>query len=459
MGFSNVQPISKSFVKPKYEVEESKKPYHLAPLDLIMLSYHYIQNGLLFKKPTHLNNQEFSINSFLDDLKESLSLTLVHFYPLGGQFVIQTDEENHQSRIFVDCNKGQGARFSHATVDMTIEDISSPNNTYIPLVVRSFFEYNEELINYDGYKKPLLSVQVTELLDGIFIACSINHCIVDGTAYWHFWNVWSEIHRSNGNKISNSRLPIHNRWFPNGCDLPIPLPFTHGDEFIKNFKPPSDLREKIFHFSSDSIATLRSKANVENKDNDSTGSISSFQALCAHVWRAIVRANNLPPDQVLLHIMYASNRHRLNPPLPQNYFGACIKGISTNTTAKELLENNLGWAASLLHKSVVNLTDEVLREFVKDWLKSPYCYHHEDYHDYNSVAMEHSPRFDMYGNEFGVGKPVAVHSGLGNKGIGVVNACPGCEGGGSVDLEFCLPIDSMNALQNDQEFMAVVSSF
>ena len=54
----------------------------------------------------------------------------------------------------------------------------------------------------------------------------------------------------------------------------------------------------------------------------------------------------------------------------------------------------------------INLTNEVVGEFVKDWLKSLYCYHHEDYHDYNSVAMEHSPRFDMYRNEFGVGKPL-----------------------------------------------------
>ena len=33
-------------------------------------------------------------------------------------------------------------------------------------------------------------------------------------------------------------------------------------------------------------------------------------------------------------------------------------------------------------------------------------------------------------------------------------AYPGCEGEGSVDFELCLPIDSMNALGNDQEYMA-----
>ena len=36
-------------------------------------------------------------------------------------------------------------------------------------------------------------------------------------------------------------------------------------------------------------------------------------------------------------------------------------------------------------------------------------------------------------------------------------AYPGCKGEGSVDLELCLPIDLMNALENDQEFIVVAS--
>ena len=53
----------------------------------------------------------------------------------------------------------------------------------------------------------------------------------------------------------------------------------------------------------------------------------------------------------------------------------------------------------------------------------------------------------MYGNEFGVVKQVSVHNGSENKAVRVVFAYPECEGGGSVDLELCLPIDSMNALE------------
>ncbi|XP_021765465.1 uncharacterized acetyltransferase At3g50280-like [Chenopodium quinoa] len=452
MDSSNIIHISECFVKPKYEVEESKQPYHLAPKDLSLLSFHHIQIGLMFIKPTHLDDhREFSILSFVDGLKECLSLTLVHFYPLAGQLVLEVDEDKHECRIYVDCNKGPGARFIHAALGVTVSDILSPKD--VPLVVQSLFNLNEEALNYDGHTKPLLSVQVTELLDGVFISCSINHCITDGTSYWHFWNKWSEIHRvnDNNNQICESRrLPIiHNRWFPNGYSPPIALPFTHRDEFIRKFEAPQ-LRYRFFHFSSKSIATLKAKAIYESNNNK----ISSFQALCAFVWRPMVRANRLPHDQVIHNGLLANTRHRLDPPLPEYYFGNSIKSISTSTTAGELLENNLGWAASLLHHGVANLNDKLVRDSINEWLQSPYCLHHAKLYNYNTTTIERSPRFDMYGNEFGLGKAVAVRSGYANKAIGVVYACPGHEGGGAVDLEICLPPDSMNALESDQEFMA-----
>lgn len=79
-----------------------------------MLSLHYIQKGLLFKKPSQVTDQEYSTQKLVETLKESLSRTLVHFYPLAGQFVTQINEDEHECSIFVDCNKGPGARFIYA---------------------------------------------------------------------------------------------------------------------------------------------------------------------------------------------------------------------------------------------------------------------------------------------------------------------------------------------------------
>ncbi|XP_021852267.2 protein ENHANCED PSEUDOMONAS SUSCEPTIBILITY 1-like, partial [Spinacia oleracea] len=452
--------ISECFIKPKYEVHEAKQPYYLGPVDLAMLFAHYIQQGLLFTKPSNLGDEQFSIHELLQCLKKSLSLTLVHFYPLAGHLETQTDEEEGQKcLVFVDCNKGPGARFIHATLDMTISDILLP--TDVPEVVQSFFDH-DGAVNYDGHYRSLLTIKVTELLDGVFIGCSMNHALGDGTSYWHFWNVWSETHKA---KLEESvpvlRMPIHDRWFPDGYGPPIFLPFTQPDDFVVSLhETPDQLRVRIFHFSSESIARLKSKANEETHNNNTTTrKISSFQALSALYWRSIIRALNLPHNQVTNCRLTTNNRHRLHPPLPKEYFGNCISALKTTTTVGELLEHDLGWAASLLHQSVINHGDKVVRDFINRWLKSPDIFKLEKLTDSYSVMMGSSPRFDMYGKEFGLGKAVAVRRGYADKFVGKVTCYPGYEGGGSVDLEICLTPDSMEALELDQEFMDNVSLF
>ena len=118
--------ISDCFVKPQYVSEESKKPLYLAPWDLAMLSANYIQKGLLYTKPQAADEQEDFIKTLLERLKHSLSVTLVHFYPLAGRLVTQKNENPPSCLIFVDCSNSPGAKFIYADLDMTISDILSP---------------------------------------------------------------------------------------------------------------------------------------------------------------------------------------------------------------------------------------------------------------------------------------------------------------------------------------------
>ncbi|KAL9231177.1 hypothetical protein vseg_006434 [Gypsophila vaccaria] len=453
MSCMKVERVSECFIKPKHEVNESKQPHYLAPFDLMKLSSRYIQKGLMFAKPSQsINDVPFSTHEFLDGLKESLSVTLTHFYPLAGQLVTRINEEKHESLVYVDCNKGPGVGFIHAKLDMTVSDILLSND--VPLVVESFFDHHKAF-NHDGHTRPLLSVQVTELQDGVFIGCSANHAVLDGTSYWEFWNAWSEIHMSSSKTvISESRLPVFGRWFPDGYGAtnPVCLPFIHPDEFISCVEP-TQLRVRIFHFSSNSIKRLKAEANQQSDSSN----ISSFQAVSALVWRSIIRSNNIPHDRVTNIRLTANNRHRLDPPLPRQFFGNCVSLLRTTATAHELLENSLGWAVSLLHKSIVSHDDKAVTDDLKCWLQAPSVPKHGAMYDSQSVLISSSPRFDMYGNEFGLGKAIAVRSGYANKFQGTVTAYPGCVGGASVDLEICLTPDAMSALQLDVEFMNAVT--
>ncbi|KAK1427430.1 hypothetical protein QVD17_16116 [Tagetes erecta] len=450
MGSStNFKIISDCFIKPKFISKEAQKPTYFSPWDLCMINVNYIQKGLLFPKP---QNQDFSITTFINNLKDSLSNTLTYFHPLAARLSTIKQQNPTSFTIFINPENSPGARFIHAVVNLTVDDILTP--TDVPLIVQSFFDHHKA-IDHDGHEQSLLSAQVTELTDGIFIGCSINHMLVDGTSFWHFFNSWSEIFQSS--KIHNdvlvpiSRPPVIKRWIPPGSEPILTLPFTNESEFIERPNPPM-LRERIFHLTSHSLSRLKSKVNKECN----TTKISTLQCLSAVVWRCITRARRFPYDKETGCRLAINNRSRLSPPLPENYFGNSIQAIRTTTTAGELLDQSVGWTAQRLHESVANHGDKEIREYMDMWVKSPFVYKVGVFFDGNSIQMGSSPRFDMYGNEFGLGKGLAVLSGYANKFDGKVTLYEGREGGGSMDLEVCLLPQNMVAFESDEEFMSLV---
>ncbi|KAJ9560744.1 hypothetical protein OSB04_005904 [Centaurea solstitialis] len=409
-------------------------------MGLTMVNINYIQKGLLFRKP---ENQDFAIATFLQDLKDSLSVTLTHFHPLAARLATVKRQDPPSLILFLNPENSPGARFIHSTVDLRVSDVLEP--TDVPLIVQSFFDHHKA-IDHDGHELSLLSVQATELVDGIFIGASANHMVVDGTSFWHFLNSLSEVFRSktqNGQFAPVSRPPVIERWIPPGSDPILTLPFAHEHEFIDIPNPPL-LRERIFHFSADSLSKLKAKVNSEQGrihpepgfDSEcSTTKISTLQALSAVMWRCVTRACWSPEDQETGCRLAINNRRRLSPPLPDEYLGNSVQTVRRDTTAGVLLGRSVGWAARLLHEMVANHGDKAIREFVGFWVKNPYVYKIGRMFDSNSIQMGSSLRFDMYGNEFGLGRGVAVLSGYANKFDGKVTLYPGRDGGGSIDLE------------------------
>lgn len=465
---AEIKLISECFVKPKFEVEDAKQPYHLSPIEIGMLSIDPIQKGLLYS----LNNSTYNdvnydrtkvVSNLLEKLKHSLSLALVHFYPLAGRFATQKYLDEHACSIFVDCTKGPGARLLHASaIEITISDIMSSID--VATCVRSFFELGEKMVNHDGHTRALLSIQVTELLDGVFIGFTMNHSVLDGTSFIHFVTMLCELFRSDvcfsDTRPNISRVPIFNckPWINNASDdMVLKLPHLEPEEFIEYGYEPGPLRERIFRFSPTSLANLKAKANQECGTHNI---ISSFQALSALVWRSIIRARNVLSDQSTSCSMLINARSRFDPPLSDDCFGDFISSTNSVCSVGELLGHSLGWAAMHLHKSILAQDVKAIINLYKLFSEPPRVLKRgavSEFHGPNNVVIGGSPRFDMYGPEFGLGRALAARMGYPNKSDGKVTANPGSEGGGSVDLEICLRPHFMGALETDLEFMSVVS--
>jgi hypothetical protein len=404
----------------------------LSVSDLPMLSVHYIQKGGLFTSPP------IPIESLVALLKSGLSQALSHFPPLAGR--LRTDSNGY---VYITSND-EGVEFIHATATkLYICDILAPPD--VPDCVKEFFAL-DRTVSYDGHFKPILVVQITELADGIFIGCTVNHAVTDGTSFWNFFNTFAE--KSRGVK-SISKQPDFTR--SSRLISPVVLQLPKGGPKV-SFSVNEPLRERIFSFSGEAIKKLKARTN-KNK----TVEISSFQSLSALLWRSVTRARKLPSTKMTTFRMAVNCRHRLEPKLDPYYFGNAIQSIPTLASAGDVLSRDLRWCAEQLNKNVKAHDNATVRRFVENWESDPKCFPLGNF-DGASMTMGSSPRFPMYDNDFGWGRPLAVRSGRANKFDGKISAFPGREGGGSVDLEVVLAAETMAGLEADSEFMQYVSN-
>ncbi|KAJ9160269.1 hypothetical protein P3X46_025683 [Hevea brasiliensis] len=481
--------VSKCTVFP--DQKSTMEDLKLSVSDLPMLSCHYIQKGGLFTRP------HIPIDSLVSLLKNSLSQTLSYFPPLAGR--LKTDSNGY---VYITCNDA-GVDFLHAcATHLSICDILSP--VYVPECVKSFFAF-DRTVSYDGHYKPILAVQVTELADGVFIGCALNHSVTDGTSIWNFFNTFAELSRGI-KKISQVLQPDFSRNSVLISQEVLQVP-EGGPKVTFNENEP--LSERIFSFSREAILKLKARANnkkwIENSGIDAVElmgkqsndpyhhqingktnmtailenwlknavskpqemesnnrtptvvEISSFQSLCALLWKAVTRARKLSPTKTTTFRMAANCRHRLNPKLHPLYFGNAIQSIPTYASAGDVLSRDLRWCAEQLNENVIAHNDEMVRRFVKNWEEDPKCFPLGNF-DGASMTMGSSPRFPMYDNDFGWGRPLAVRSGGANKFDGKISAFPGREGGGSIDLEVVLAPETMAGIESDYEFMQYVSN-
>ncbi|XP_071734417.1 protein ENHANCED PSEUDOMONAS SUSCEPTIBILITY 1 [Rutidosis leptorrhynchoides] len=473
------QIISKTTV---YPTTKSTLPnLKLSTSDLPMLSCHYIQKGNLFLQPP------IPFSDLVHRLKQSLSITLTHFPPLAGRLV--TDSNGY---IYITCNDF-GAQFVHANAThVSVNDIVS--SLHVPDVIKTFFAF-DRMVSYDGQFNPILAVQVTELNDGVFIGFSVNHAVVDGTSLWNFINTFAE--------ICNKGLNLKQKQpsFERDSIMISPAVLKIPDGGLKvTFDEHAPLCERVFSFSRESILKLKNTTNNRKKlscygngeinvnaveimgkqkndipINDSVtelignwirnavvtkpqpvSEISSFQSVCALLWRAVTRARKFENSKTTTFRMAVNCRHRLEPKLDPYYFGNAIQSIPTYATAGDVLSHDLKWCAEQLNKNVLSHDDTMVRRFVNNWEMDPKCFPLGN-PDGAMLTMGSSPRFPMFDNDFGWGKPVAVRSGRANKFDGKISAFPGKDGGGSVDLEVVLSPETMAELELDSEFMQYVS--
>ncbi|GMJ13575.1 EMBRYO DEFECTIVE 3009, DEFECTIVE IN CUTICULAR RIDGES, PERMEABLE LEAVES3 [Hibiscus trionum] len=430
---SKVKITSKTHVKPGKII--GKKECQLVTFDLPYLAFYYNQK-LLFYKCGEFEEK-------VEKLKDGLKVVLEEFYQLGGK--LGKDDEG-VFRVDYDDDM-DGVEVSEAIAEgIAVDELAADEGTSS---LKDLIPYNG-VLNLEGLHRPLLSVQLTKLKDGVAVGCAFNHAILDGTSTWHFMSSWAKICSGSNSvdvppflertKARNSRVKLDLSLPPN------PIASCNGDAH--------QLREKLFRFPEAAIDKIKSKAN-SNPPPPASKPFSTFQSLAVHIWQHVTRARNLKPEDYTVFTVFADCRKRVDPPMPESYFGNLIQAIFTVTAAGLLLANPLDFGASVIQKAIEAHNGKAIEERNKEWEAAPKIFEFKDA-GVNCVAVGSSPRFKVYDVDFGWGKPEGVRSGSNNRFDGMVYLYQGKSGGRSIDVEITLEAGAMEKLEKDEGFLMEV---
>ncbi|CAO2207607.1 unnamed protein product [Urochloa humidicola] len=431
-------------------VAPAKTRCALATFDLPYITFYYNQKLLLYR------TSDGQFPDAVARMAAALAHALRVFYPLAGRI-----RQDAAGALAVEGDDGAEVMEAEAE-GVAVDDLAGGDcGDEAERVMQHLVPYTG-VMNLEGLRRPLLAVQFTKLKDGLAVGCAFNHAVLDGTSTWHFMSYWAELSRTAGGLAkeeasdnNNSKLlqPIHDRSLARSVRVRLELPESaEAHEKTDPNGPKKALVARVFSFPEATVARIKAAANAALPP--AAKPFSTFQSLGAHIWRAVSRARGLGPADITAFAVFADCRGRLDPPLPPAYFGNLIQAVFTGVPAGMLLGGPPELAGGLLQKAIDEHDAAAVVRRLEEYEAAPKLFHYSDAGP-NCVAVGSSPRFKVYGVDFGFGPPERVRSGGNNKFDGMVYLYPGRGGAGGIDVELALQPEPMRRLQEDPEFLLI----
>ncbi|KAI5056509.1 hypothetical protein GOP47_0028327 [Adiantum capillus-veneris] len=440
----------------------------LPSLDILWRELHYNRRLLFYERPFGSS----ASSSFIQQLKHSLSLCLVHYFPWCGRLALGSDPPH---RLFIDCNDA-GIEFVEASIDVPISQLAQDG-----FQMKPFFEQLCQMPDHKGdclYSSPLLCIQVTTFSDGGFtLGITQSHVVADGHSLWNFIVSWSECSRG----VPLSLPPLHDR---QKLALPDPSPeiaslwnFSLLDSDKEAADPAGGQEEK-----KDSLDTKPSSngnsssdgepdplvqsvldmsaSSVKKLKNEAGEGFTSYEVICAHFWQRTTASRQMLKHDPTHFAVLANCRSRITPPLPPAYFGNVICFSAALSSAGKIGNETLRSTASRIHKLILKSQDDIetfmhfLEAHGNSFASAVQAVRGSKGHNVAS-----SPRFPVYQVDFGWGNPVAARAAkVGGEGeLVLFGGRPGSSQG---DVEICtaLPRSVLKRLLEDPLFLAKLPS-
>ncbi|CAN1832843.1 Spermidine hydroxycinnamoyl transferase [Linum perenne] len=397
-------------------------------------------------------------NVVLNHLRDSLAHTLVHFYPLAGQL-----EPIGGGRFELECS-ARGVQFVVAEAETTSLDGLGDDLSSSSIDLQQFI--SEVDYTLPIHEWPLLVIQLTRFrCGGISLGFNISHAVVDGLSALHFFNEWARVARGEGIgmvpfldrrvlRAGEPPLTKHPRFDPAEFQRPPVLLPDAGSSNNKDH----ETKVATLKLTKTKVQMLKDMAN-EGRSLTFDRPYSTYETLTAHIWKCACKARKLKPDQLTAVGVCVDSRRRLNPPLPNAYFGNAVLDVKAMARSGDLVTRSLGYATERIRKAVEKVDGEFLSSAI-DYLKNqPDLTEFQDFHeDKEEDDIDEGPFFGMpnlgviswlrlpiLGLDFGFGKE--VYMGSTHEFDGDTMLLQSQDGDDSIVLAICLRVDHMEAFK------------
>ncbi|KAL3510454.1 hypothetical protein ACH5RR_029855 [Cinchona calisaya] len=290
-----VEIISKEEIKPASPTPDHLRIHRLSIFD--QLIPHMYSNPLVFFYP---NNQSSNITDIISErrqrLKQSLSETLVPFYPLAGRI---------KDNLEIRCND-EGVYYVEARTNIQLSEfLRKPKNQMIHHLL-PFHPGSIELLS----KTYLVMIQINIFsCGGIAIGIYTSHKIVDGLSRLTFLKAWAATARN------ESSQQVHPSFISSSVFLPDPnLSNYLSSDFCISPKEKHNFVTNRFVFDHSALTLLKSKV---------ANSATPVKVVMGILWKSFIDATRVRHgvQKKPILIILVNLRPRCSPALPPHSFG------------------------------------------------------------------------------------------------------------------------------------------
>ncbi|KAK1439741.1 hypothetical protein QVD17_05561 [Tagetes erecta] len=382
------------------------------------------------------------INTTVPNLKQSLSITLQHFFPYAGKLAIFPTSTKKPEICYVE---GDSVAVTFAECNLDFKDLTGNH----PRECDKFYHLIPFLGRTakvaDSIRIPVFSVQVTLFPNsGISIGMTNHHILGDANTYFLFWKAWSLITQSGSDEsfLETGTLPVYDRLvsYPEQDERVLKccnLVETFNEEYESpRLCGPSDMVRATFIFTRSMINGLKKLASTQLP---TVAHVSSVTVSCAYIWNCVAQLHN---DEPILFILPVDCRTRIDPPIPTAYFGNCIV-TCMNLARTSILKEKEGFlmAAKIIGENLHKMLTD--KDGIVKYL-GPVEYDFPE----KIMGVSGTLKVRYYELDFGFGKPVKHETvSIDYNGSISISACRES----NEDLEFgvCLSATEMDVFVNN----------